>query len=203
MSALCYPATRPIRVTEPTFIQEPLTYEEARRQVGLGDGVAYHDADLKDLIISAREQVEHDTGIICYTGSFTWSLTEFPCGDSLPIYGIRPVTALTSITYVATDGTTTTWSAVNTAYSLKNKSLVPCVFLNYGYSWPTVRGDQDGITITMTAGYASVAVIPPKVKAAVRLKLHELWQLKMGEDAGRTVEGYERLVNLIGRSDYA
>jgi uncharacterized phiE125 gp8 family phage protein len=156
---------------------------------------------LKLLVSAARDQVEHDTGVICYTGSFTWNVTEFPCGDSLPIYGVRPVTALTSIVYIATDGTSTTWSSAQ--YTLKTGSLVPSIYLNYGYVWPVVRGDQDGVTITLTAGYASVAAIPPKVKAAVRLKLLELWQLRMGEDPMRTVQGYERLVNLIRRDDYA
>lgn len=203
MYAACYPATRPIRVTEPTFEQEPLGFLAARRQVGLGESVDYHDQDLKDLIVAAREQVEHDTGIICYTGSFTWKLSEFPVGDTIPIYGVRPVTAVTPITYVATDGTVTTWGTVNTEYSLKSGGLVPCIALGYGYTWPSVRGDQEGITITLTAGFASVQAIPAKVRQAVKLKLHELWLLKNEMDTDNTVAGYERMVELIRRDDYA
>jgi uncharacterized phiE125 gp8 family phage protein len=153
------------------------------------------------MITTAREQVEHDTGVICYTGSFTWKLTEWPAGDSIPIYGVRPVTAVGSITYVDTAGDTQTWSA--SEYTLKTGSLVPSIWLNYGYVWPTIRGDQEGITITLTAGHASVSVIPAKIKRTVRLKLHELWQSQVGEDERRTVEAYERMVNLIRREDYA
>lgn len=198
-----YPTTRPIRVTEPTLAQEPITEAEARMQVGIGEGIGYHDEDLRIDIAAAREQVEHDTGIVCYTGSFTWNITEFPASGIIPIYGVRPVTAVTPITYIATDGTITTWGTVNTEYSLKNKSLVPYIALGYGQTWPTLRGDQEGIAITLTAGFASVLAIPAKIKAAVKLKLHELWKLRMGEDADSTVEGYERLINLIRRDDYA
>lgn len=200
MTTACYPATRPIRVTEPTFVQEPLPSEECRDQLGLS-GNESHDAWITTHLSVARKQVEHDTGVVCFTGSFTWNVSEFPCEDYLPIYGVRPVTALTSIVYVATDGTPTTWDS--SQYTLKNKSLVPSIFLNYGYVWPVVRGDQEGITITLTAGYADVKSIPAEIKAAVLLKLHELWQLHMGEDSSRKVEGYERLVNLIRRDDYA
>src|SRR4051794_40639324 len=96
-----YPATRPIRTTEPTFVQEPVTIIEARKQVGVGD-VDYHDEDLKLLISTARDQVEHDTGVVCYAGAFTWKFTYFPCEDFIPIYGVRPITAIGSITYVDT-----------------------------------------------------------------------------------------------------
>jgi uncharacterized phiE125 gp8 family phage protein len=196
-----YPATRPIRVTEPTFVQEPVNIVEARKQVGLGEDVDYHDEDLKLLVSSARDQVEHDTGVICFTGSFTWKPTDFPCVDYLPIYGARPVTAIGSITYVDTSGATQTWSS--SYYSLNTGSLVPLIQLGYAQVWPVVRGDIEGITITLTAGYASVAVIPAKIKAAVKLKLHELWKLRMGEDTDDIVKGYERQVTLIRRDDYA
>ena len=201
MTTVCYPVTRPIRVTEPTFVQEPIGLSEARRQVGLGDGVTYHDGDLTSDISIARDQVEHDTGVICYTGSFTWKLTDFPDKDFIEIFGVRPVTSITSITYVATDGDTDTFIA--TDYSLKTGSLVPMIALDYDATWPTTRGDQEGITITLVAGYASIPVIPAKVKQAVRLKQHELWQVRMGEDASKTVMAYERMVNLIRREDYA
>ncbi len=201
MQTLCYPATRPIRVIEPTFVQDPVSLDEARKQVGLAEDVGYHDEELKQLVSAARDQVEHDTGVICATGSFTWNITEFPCENSLPIYGVRPVTAVASIEYIDTAGATQTWSTAQ--YTFKSKSLVPSIYLNYGYVWPVVRGDQEGITITLTAGYSAPSAVPAKIKQAVKLKLMELWQVRMGEDASRTVEAYERMVNLIRREDYA
>jgi uncharacterized phiE125 gp8 family phage protein len=202
MHTLCYPATKPIRVTEPTFTQEPIGLTEARKQVGIADDVSYHDADLTGMISAARAQVEHDSGgLVCFTGSFTWKFSDFPCEDFIPIYGVRPITAISSITYVDTAGTTQTWSS--SYYSLKTASLVPSIWLVYGYVWPVVRGDQEGVTVTLTAGYANLTSIPWQVKSAVRLKLHELWKLEQGEDTKGIVEGYERMMNLIGRSDYA
>src|SRR5574338_93159 len=94
------PTTVPIRSSEPTLAQEPVTLDEARYQCGISGDSDYHDQFLNRLITAAREQVENDTGLVCYTGTFTWKLTAFPCNSWLQIPGVRPVTAITSITYI-------------------------------------------------------------------------------------------------------
>lgn len=190
----CLPVTTPIRATQPTFEQEPLTLEEARRQVAVGVENTYHDPDLKDLIVAARQRVEGDTGLVCYTGSFAWKQTAFPCESWLAIPGIRPVTAVTSITYVDTAGVTQTWNS--SYYSLETGTVTPCIRLVYGQSWPTVRGDMNGITITAAAGHASVAVIPSQIKVAVKLALSLLWAQKMGEvaEAEKLQGAYDRWI---------
>lgn len=183
----CLPITRPIRTAQPEFTQEPLTLEEARRQVAVGVENTYHDPDLKDLIVAARQRVEGDTGLVCYTGSFAWKQTYFPYRTSLEIPDIRPVTAITSITYVDTAGATQTWSS--SYYSLETGNVKPCIQLAYNQYWPTVRGTVNGITITAVAGYSSVALIPSQIKVAAKLALSVLWCQKMGEIAD--VEGYQ------------
>ncbi len=199
-----YPATRPIRVTEPTFEQEPITLEQARRQCNLGIENTYHDDDLKDWIVAARKTVEHDSGIVGYTGSFTWNISEFPCyGDSIAIYGVRPVTAISSITYVDTQGATQTWSASN--YQLKNKSLVPSIWLVYGLFWPIIRGDQEGVTVTLTAGHSSVALMPEDFRDAVKLRVRIRWLVGQGEsaEAEKSEQRYDDWIRKFRREDYA
>jgi uncharacterized phiE125 gp8 family phage protein len=199
---LCHPATRPIRVTEPTFEQEPITLEQARRQCNLGVN-DYHDPDLKDWVVSARRTVEHDSGVIGYTGSFTWNLTEFPCEDRIEILGVRPVTAVSSIAYTDTAGTPQTFSS--SYYSLKNKSLVPSIVLGYGYVWPAVRGVQEEITITLTAGHASVALMPEDFRDAVKLRVRLRWLVGQGEvaEAEKCEQAYDNLIRKFRREDYA
>lgn len=196
----CLPPTTPIRTTEPTLLQEPVTLAEARRQCNLAESNDYHDPDLIGWIPAARREVEKQTGIVFYTGEHKWYLTEFPDRDWVE-FQIKPVTAIGSITYVDTAGTTQVWS--NSNYSLDDKSYVHSVQLAYSTVWPTVRGDTNGITITFTAGYASVLAMPPELKAAVKMKIREMWLLKQGEDHEDEVRAYDRQMNLVRRDIYA
>lgn len=198
----CYPVTIQVRTAEPTFQQEPITLAEAKYQCSVAPDVSYHDEELQSLIVAARRQVEHDAGVVCYTGTFTWKFTEFPCREWLPLpSGLRPVTAITSIAYVATDGTTTTWGASN--YGLK-EAITPYVALAYGQTWPTVRGDMNGIVVTATAGYASVLLIPQTIKEAVKLALHINWlhATEQPDLAAKQQAGYDRWMNLLRRETY-
>jgi uncharacterized phiE125 gp8 family phage protein len=156
------------------------------------------------MIVAARKQVEQEACLVCYTGSFTWKRNEFPCVDWFEIPStLRPVTAITAITYTATDGTTTTWSS--SSYALDTSRIAPTVRLVYGESWPTIRGDISGINITATAGYSSVLLIPADVKAAVLLAVHIDWLFKM-ENAALAMQqqqGYDRLIERLRRGLYS
>lgn len=170
----------------------------AKRQCGIGDDDL--NEDLKRWIRSARAKVEEDTSVACYTGTFTWKLTDFPPGDFIEI-PLRPVTSITSIVYTATDGTSTTWSS--SEYSLDTASVAPLVKLGYGYVWPTVRGDINGITITFVAGYSSVAVLPSKIRDAVLLDVHASYLTMQEKDSAPQERGADRLIRHIGRPVYA
>lgn len=194
----CPTINKPVRTTAPTFVQEPLSLSEARRQCGLSDDNTYHDNLLARLITAAREAVENDTGLVCYTGEFKIKLTDWPAQDiELPV---RPVTAVTSITYIDSGGTTTTWSAAD--YVLDTFTVIPAIRLAYTASWPATRGDVNGIIITFTAGYASVAAIPQGLKWLVQLKLHANFLDEQQEDSKRQHEGYERQLWQFQRSTY-
>jgi len=198
----CYPITKPIRSSEPTAAQEPITLEEAKSQCGLAGNDA-HDFDLQGYIVSARQQVENDTGLICYTGSFSWKLTDWPYEGWFEIRAVRPVTAISSITYIDGSGATQTWSS--SKYVLETSTVVPLVRLAYAESWPgDVRGDINGITVTLVAGYATVPAIPQKVKEAVKLAVHILWLLKMEDssEAQKQQVAYDRQIAFIQRGSY-
>lgn len=190
------PITKPVRSADPTF--EPLTIAEARKQVGLGD-VDYHDEHLNRLIKTAREQVEHDTGLVLATGTFTWKFTDWPCGDYFEI-PLRPVTAIGSIAYIDSGGTSQTWSA--SEYVLETSTVQPVVRLAYNYSFPSLRGDINGITVTMTAGYATVLSIPQALKYLVLMRLKAEWLDLMEQDSEDQHKGYERQLMRFMRSTY-
>lgn len=196
------PAVKPKRTTAPMFEQEPVTIEQAKRQCRVGEQNTYDDGLFRDLIIGAREQLERDASIACYTGEYTikktyW--TEF--ADGWFELNLRPITAITSIAYVATDGTSTTWDSAN--YSLDTYGVVPFVKLGHDLTWPSLRGDINGITVTCTAGYATVAAIPQRIKQAVLLHVHYHYLLSVGEKDEQMWQTYELLASDIARMHYS
>lgn len=190
------PVTKPVRSAVPTF--EPVTIREARTQCELGNNDS-HDTHLLRLIAEAREAVEEDTGIVACTGTYTWKLSEFPEGEVLT-FPLRPVTSITSITYVDTGGTPQTWASTN--YALHTSGVNPFLGLVYDQDWPTYRGDINGITITFVAGYANEASVPQLFKQAVLLHIRKQWQDLLGEMADDWQAGYERMIRRLMRSSY-
>lgn len=197
----CYPITRPVRTTEPTIEQEPIAPAEARVQCNL----TYDPPDLLDWIRAARRRVERDMRLVCYTGSFTWKMTEFGGWDYFELPDVRNITAITSIVYVASDGTSTTWSSSNYNVTGLAYELSPRVDLAYGAVWPTLRGDANGITITYVAGYSSVAVVPPEVKNAVKLalKIDFLNRVEKLSEAEQCERAYQNYVTHFTPANYS
>lgn len=212
---LVFPVARPIRAVAPTLDQEPISTAEARKQLEISDDISFHDDQLNRLIVLSREQVEQDTRVVCYTGSFTWKISQWPAyrqfqthqrwslqgyADWIELPDIWPITAVSSITYIATDGTTTTWDS--SAYQFESSSVHQLVRLTFGQYWPIVRGDINGITFTLSAGYGSVALVPQRIKWACLMQLKIQWMLAHDQDASKQIEGYERLVTGLTRGTY-
>lgn len=173
------------------------------RQLGIPEAADQHYADLQDLIAFAREQVERDAMLVVATGTFTVKRTDWGYGEYFELpSSLRPCSAVTAITYAATDGTVTTWST--SEYSLDTYTMQPIVKLGYGYTWPTLRGDINGITITATAGYAQTAV-PKRIKEAVVLRLRAEWlaRMELMKESDLSMTAYERVVNQLRHEVYA
>ena len=187
------PITRPIQSAEPTW--EPVTLGEAKKQCEVAQDNGNHNEHLTRLIKEARETVEYDTGLAIGTRTFTYKLTEWPA-QFLEI-PLRPVTSITSIAYLDVDGASQTWSAAN--YVLETATVVQLVRRAYNVDWPSLRGDINGITVTLVAGYATALAVPETVKLAVLIMVRLLWQelLNPSEEAG-----YQRVLLRLLRSTY-
>lgn len=196
------PISKPVRVTEPTIAQEPVTLEEVKHQCGLPVSVAHHDDLLQSLTTAARQQVEHDTGLVCYTGSFSYKLTDWG-SDWFPLPGIRPITSAT-IAYLDSDGTSQ--ALATTVYAVETDAVQPFIRLKYGQSWPAIRGDMNGITITFVAGYATVLAIPRRVKQAVLLLVNHWYEnrgvLSVGTISPELGMSYNALIEGLARRTY-
>lgn len=200
-TSYCGPITRPVRVTEPTFSQEPVTLAQVKHQLGIGLDDTGRDSELQDIIIQARAVAEKETNVVCYTGSYTWKLTAFPCREWLELPDLRPITSVTSIVYVATDGTSTTWSS--SEYTFESSGIHQFVRLNYGYSWPVVRGDINCITVTFVAGFATVAAVDPLMKRYVLNKVSQIWEDREGLERTARDSASDRLCDLLRTRSYS
>lgn len=193
---------RPVRSVEPTRDQEPVSLQEARLQCSLPDAAGYHDQLLEGLVVAARQKLEFDTGVVCHTGTFTYKLTDWPCEwFELPL---RPVTSITSIAYVDAAGTSQTLST--SVYAFEADAVIPFVRLKHGQSWPTLRGDINGITTTVVAGYSAVSAIPRQIKQAILLLVGH-WFLHRETVLAGTISkeiefSYSALIGGLMRSSY-
>lgn len=184
-------------VPQPPF--EPVTIREAKKRIELAADFADHDGDIEEMIRAARDQVEHDTGIICATGTFTKKLSLWPADGWLEL-DVRPVTSITSIVYNDSAGASQTW--VSSSYSLSTSTVTPAIFLAYNTSGPSSRGYYHDITITFVAGYLTQATVNPQVKKAVLLDIARQFADREGMEKGDFTRAYEMTIRRLQRSTY-
>lgn len=93
------------------------------------------------------------------------------CVDYLDSWPLRirprwmPLISVTSIQYIDESGTLQTWSSDE--YDVDAETEPGRIVPAYGYSWPSIRGDPNGIVITYVAGYDSADDVPGEIKTAI------------------------------------
>lgn len=148
-------------VTAPT--SEPLTAEEVMEYLRLPD--AGEVATLSNLIAEARDFLEGELDMQLMPATLELHLHRFPCSGEAIRLRRPPIVAVTSIEYVDSDGQTQTVEAAD--YRLDRRALPPRIYPVD--TWPTADDRPEAVTITYTAGYASVTAIPPTLRAAMLL----------------------------------
>lgn len=119
-------------------------------------------------IATARQYCEAHTHRQCLSATWTLYLDQFP-SDAI-LLGVNPVSAVSSIVYNDSGGTSQTLSSTNYRTDMISEParIVPA----YGYVWPVTRGQVNDICVTFTAGYGSAATsVPPQIKQAMLLLL--------------------------------
>ncbi len=144
-------------------------------------------------IISAREFVETYTGRKLLTQTLALKLNGFPCGDI--VLPFSPVSSVTSVTYLDTDGVSQTWTAGSTGYTTDLPTgpwAAPArVRPAYQVTYPQTRDDINAVTVTFVAGYgAAVSAVPAGIKSAM-LMLISHW------DRNREAVNVGNIVNVL------
>lgn len=181
--------------TAPTV--EPVTAAEAKLHASV-DGADW-DSFFNEKIESARRMVEAASGRSLITRTYTGKMARFPyvseCGWDLSIYLPNPPAAtVTSITYIATDGTSTVLST--DVYELDTYAEPGKVVLKYNQVWPDTRvQDAPTVTVVWTAGFGAAATaVPANYKTAIS-QLVGYWYLNR-EGEGTMPPHVEALCNI-------
>ena len=187
------------RTVEPT--SEPVTLTEAKAHCRI-DTTA-DDTLVSSLITAARLWCESRLGqqimpatYRCKIDAFTSHVVELP---------YPPLTAVSSITYVDSSGSTQTLSSA--MYTTDTDSKPGRVFSVYAETWPTTRDQLQAITITYTAGYASESVVPQPIKQAILLLVGHWYENREASVVGVTsaplVTAVESLLSSVWHGSYS
>jgi len=173
--------------TGPTV--EPVTLTEVKLHLKLAtvtaDAEAYTDEDtlLTALIQAAREQAEKYTNRALINQTWEYYLDEFPDGD-IPVH-VSPLSSVTSITYIDSDGVTQTLAT--TVYQADTTVEPGKIFLKYGQLWPSTRTVPNAVVITYVSGYGSTAAsVPASIRAAILLIIGHLYEHRENVTVGVT-----------------
>lgn len=187
--------------TEPT--EEPVSLEDAKKHLRVPTN--NEDANISGIYIpAARRRIEAELGRALINTTFEYSLDAFP-RSSLPINLPRnPVQSVTSIVYIASDGTETTMDAAD--YVLDSSSEPGRIHPVYATTWPHVRRRTNGQTVNVTfvAGYGTDRTnVPAGIREAMLLLIGHYYYHREAVAMGTTAAELPRAVgDLLASHSY-
>lgn len=149
-----------------------LPLADAKEHLNLTADDTYHEPSVEVARDAAISWVEGYTGRSLQEREFLWQLNQFTPIVSLPI---GPVTSA-EISYYDGDGANLEIDAAD--FYLGNDKLTPAL----NTAWPYADGRPGGVRITVTAGYAVAADIPPHLLAAVKLAMTAFFENRANPD---------------------
>ncbi len=155
------------------------------------------DPYLTAILKAAREHVEDITGRAILTQTWDYYLDEFPGDDyiQLPFGNLQSVT---HIKYTDSDGTQTTMT-VTTEYLVEtNGEGYGRIVLPYGETWPSfTEYTSNPIVIRFIAGWTTAALVPYKIKAAIKMIAADLHEMRGEPTIGQTVSENKTVDRLL------
>jgi uncharacterized phiE125 gp8 family phage protein len=153
---------------------EPVSLDEAKRQCGIAEAIGYHDETLTRHIKTAREMVERLTGRQLINATWDLVLDGFPSGAQPIKIPKNPLSSVTSITYLDSDGVSQTWTSSN--YRVTTSKEPATVSLAYQVSYPATRGIEGSVTVRFVAGYGSTMLsVPGGLRDLVLMFVEQLY----------------------------
>lgn len=177
---------------------EPVTLSEAKAHCRVDTSA--DDTLIQGYITTAREWVEDYIDRALVTQQLVMKLDTFPGEIELPrppMIASGTATAVT-ITYVTGEaGGTATLSA--SEYRVDRDATPGVIRTLYAGSWPSHLLDQNSVTVSWWAGYGDAASVPQRVKSAILMCVHELYE-KRGD--GQMPAAAMRLLDSVSWGSY-
>jgi len=184
------------RTTGP--VVEPVSLADAKAHCRVD--ASADDALIQGYITTAREWVEDYIDRALVTQQLVMKLDAFPPEIELPrppMIASGTATAVT-ITYVTGEaGGTATLAA--SEYRIDRDSTPGAIRTLYAGSWPSHLIDQNAVTVTWWAGYGDPTTVPQRVKSAILMCVHELYE-KRGD--GAMPDAAKRLLDTVSWGSY-
>ena len=119
---------------------------------------------LSSYIAAARYWVENELQMALASRSFTLYMDTFPAWTIE--LRMPPVSAVTAVNYVDTNGNSQTWDSSKYIVDLVHSParITPA----WGLWWPYTRTIVNAVSVTGTCGYSSAANVPEPAKQAIR-----------------------------------
>jgi len=177
-----------MRVLEYTTVtgpaREPLSIEDAKEHLRIDQ----HEEDvwLLDAIKATRQRAEGMMGRALVTQTLEVALSGWPAGRVIELPR-PPLVSVTSVKYYGEDDTEYTLAASN--YHADTRTTPGRIVLKGTAQWPaTALREVNGVIIRYVAGYGSEAAdVPAEIRAALKLWLGELYEVRENSAAGGLV----------------
>lgn len=155
--------------------EEPLTVDEAKLHLNYAIEDHEKDEQVQAWIREARQQLEHDTGVILTTQTWRITIEQFPSFRSWLNLPIWPIQSVDAFTYVDRDGAEQDLMSSPSNFILSTSSRPAKLGLSSeSANWPTsARKFQPG-TLDVTAGFTSLEAVPAPLIAAIKKKIGDL-----------------------------
>lgn len=159
---------------------EPITEADARTHLRVESDDPGAD-QIGTMITAARQAVERYLAVTIVNRARSYTIDRFPTIMRRIKLPNGPVTAITSVSYVDTDGATQTLTGSDVR--LVNYEQADVIEPLFGETWPATREIPGAVTVNYTAGMmtGSPLTLPDKtIRQAILLHIGDLWAYREG-----------------------
>ena len=175
-TVLAHPRPTLFSVTDSGPDRLPVSVEDVKAQSRI-------DLNIEDDVIgrqigTAVEMLEATTRrrIITQTWDMKWD--RFPSSGEVMTLTYPPISSVTSVKYVDSNGDEQTWAATKYETSLPTGDYAKCGRLQpvFGEVWPTTRSTLDAVVVRVVAGYGDPGDVPEGLTTGMLLFIGNLFE---------------------------
>ena len=147
---------------------EPVTRTEAKAFLKVRSSVTADDDLIDELIKSARQEYEHESGDITTTRTITEYWDDYPTDGRTITLSVGPVASITSVKYRPDSGTLTLIDSSN--YTTDLVSTKARIYFDEGYTLPELGDFINRLEVIYTVGVAAASVAET-AKTAIKTRI--------------------------------